>query len=219
MAAVWTAAFVAPRAETGRDNQRDERSFDQTIGAHARELFGEGRQTFRFDTFADKHFCGDALKLHQAIEGARFGGVGAGLSPAAALGAGLKVDSTALPPSLVDAVLHGAVDLNDPANTLALLRLNAVIGVVPIGSTAIGGLQSVGVTCALCHSTVDDSVAPGIGRRRDGWPNRDLNVGAIIAMAPDLSAVAALLQVDQPTVRAVANSWGPGRFDAELFLD
>src|SRR5207248_344764 len=164
------------------------------------------------------HFWGDALKLHQAIEGARFGGVGAGLSPAAALGAGLKVDSTALPPSLVDAVLHGAVDLNDPANTLALLRLNAVIGVVPIGSTASGGLQSVGVTCALCHSTVDDSVAPGIGRRRDGWPNRDLNVGAIIAMAPDLSAVAALLQVDQPTVRAVANSWGPGRFDAEQFL-
>ena len=94
-----------------------------------------------------------------------------------------------------------------------------MIGVVPIGSTASGGLQSVGVTCALCHSTVDDSVAPGIGRRRDGWPNRDLNVGAIIAMAPDLSAVAALLQVDQPTVRAVANSWGPGRFDAELFLD
>jgi len=219
MAAVWTAAFVAPRAETGRDNTGNERTFDATIGAHARDLFATGRETFRFDTFGDEHFWGDTLKLHQAIEGARFGGVGPGLSPAAALGAGLKVDSTALPQTLVDGILHGAVDLNDPANTLALLRLNAVLGVVPIGSTPSGGLQSVGITCALCHSSVDDSVAPGIGRRRDGWPNRDLNVGAIIAMAPDLSTVAALLQVDQPTVRAVATSWGPGKFDAELFLD
>jgi len=219
MAAVWTAAFVAARAAGDDNAARGERTFDDAIRDHSRDLFAAGRRTFRFDTFGDEHFWGDTLKLHQAIEGARFGGVGPGLSPAAALGAGLKVDAAALPQTLVDGILRGAVDLNDPANTLALLRLNAVLGVVPIGSTSNGGLQSVGVTCALCHSTVDDSVAPGIGRRRDGWPNRDLNVGAIISMAPDLSAVAALLQVDQPTVRAVANSWGPGKFDAELFLD
>ena len=107
---------------------------------------------------------------------------------------------------------------NDPAVTLALLEANAVVGVTghrdaPAGST------SVGIQCALCHSTVDDSVAPGIGRRLDGWPNRDLNVGAIVALAPDLSAVADLLQTDQATVRTVLNSWGPGKFDAELFLD
>jgi len=219
MAAVWSASFVAPRAEAAPERQQDERPFDQAISAHALDLFAKGRRTFRFDTFGDEHFWGDTLKLHQAIEGSRFGGVGPGLSPAAALGVGLKVDSTALPQALIDGILNGTVNLNDPANTLALLRLNAVLGVVPIGSTPSGGLQSVGVTCALCHSTVDDSVAPGIGRRRDGWPNRDLNVGAIISLAPDLSTVAALLQVDQATVRAVANSWGPGKFDAELFLD
>ena len=217
MAAVWTAAFLAPRAE-GRDG-RDTRSFDETIGKNARDLFSRGRETFRYDTFGDEHFWGDTLKLHQAIEGSRFGGVGDGISPAAALGLGLKVDVDALPATLIDAIRAGAVDLNDPANTLALLRLNAVVGVVPVGTTAKGGMQSMGVTCSLCHSTVDNSFAPGIGHRLDGWPNRDLNVGAIVAAAPDLSAVAALLQVDQPTVRAVARSWGPGRFDAELFLD
>ena len=86
-------------------------------------------------------------------------------------------------------------------------------------SNGAGGLQKVGITCALCHSTVDDSVAPGIGKRLDGWPNRDLNVGAIVNVSPDLSSVAALLGVDEPTVRTVLNSWGPGKFDAELFLD
>src|SRR5439155_2000642 len=117
-------------------------------------------------------------------------------------------------------ITTGRVDLNDPANTLALLNLKAVVGVLPIGApNANGAMQSVGVTCALCHSTVDDSIAPGIGRRRDGWPNRDLNVGAVVALSPDLGAVASLLQVDQATVRAVLNSWGPGKYDAELFLD
>ena len=217
MAAVWTAAFIAPHAE-GRDGN-DDRSFDKAISKNAKDLFSRGRETFRFDTFGDEHFWGDTLKLHQAIEGARFGGVGAGISPAAALGLGLKVDVDALPAMLVDAIRAGKVDLKDPANTLALLRLNAVLGIVPIGTNATGGMQSMGVTCALCHSNVDNSFAPGIGHRLDGWANRDLNVGAIIAAAPDLSVVAALLQVDQTTVRAVANSWGPGRFDAELFLD
>jgi hypothetical protein len=107
---------------------------------------------------------------------------------------------------------------NDPAVTLALLDAKAVVGLTG-HRNANGGLASVGIQCSLCHSTVDNSVAPGIGRRLDGWPNRDLNVGAIIALAPDLSAVADLLQTDQPTVRKVLNSWGVGKFDAQLFLD
>src|SRR6478609_1641375 len=105
MAAVWTAAFFAPHAE-GRDGS-DDRSFDKTISKNAKDLFSRGRETFRFDTFGDEHFWGDTLKLHQAIEGARFGGVGDGLSPAAALGLGLKVDSTALPQALIDGILNG----------------------------------------------------------------------------------------------------------------
>jgi hypothetical protein len=181
-------------------------------------LLVQGRQTFRFDTFGDEAFWGDSLKLHTAIEGERFGGVGPGLSPAAALAAGLKVDVEALPPSVVQALRAGQVNLNDPAVTLLLLDLNAVVGVTGF-KKADGSLRSVGIQCSLCHSTVDDSFAPGIGRRLDGWPNRDLNVGAIVSMAPDLSAVTSLLGVDAATVRSVLASWGPGKFDAELFLD
>src|SRR5262245_36432402 len=122
MATVWTAAFVS--AQSSRVGPREDRPpFDDTIGANALDLFNRGRQIFRFDTFDDQHFWGDTLKLHQAIEGARFGGVGPGVSPAAALGAGLKVDATMLPQSLIDALRQGRVDLNDPANTLALLNL------------------------------------------------------------------------------------------------
>jgi len=189
-------------------------------------LITEGRQTFRFDTFGDEVFWGDTIKLHQAIEGAANGGVGPGVSPAAALQLGLKVDVDALPPAIVDGLKAGTVDLNDPATTLALLRLNAVVGVTGIldgsdasPSPASGPMKSMGIQCALCHSTVDDSFTAGIGHRRDGWANRDLNVGAIVASAPDLSAVANLLGVDQATVRTVLNAWGPGKFDAELLMD
>ena len=181
-------------------------------------MLERGRRIFRFDTFGDEAFWGGTLRLHEAIEGSRFGGVGPGLSPAAALGVGLKVDAEALSASTLDAIRRRRVNLNDPAVTLALLEANAVVG-VSAKRGRDGGLQSVGIQCALCHSTVDNSVAPGIGRRLDGWPNRDLNVGAVIALAPDLSAVADLLQTDQATVRAVLASWGPGRFDAQLFLD
>jgi hypothetical protein len=139
------------------------------------------------------------------------------VSPATALAVGLKVDVDALPDSLSDALRQGKVDLNDPANTVALLQLNAVIGVT--GGVSGGTLTSMGVQCSLCHSTVDDSLAPGIGHRLDGWANRDLNIGAIIALAPDLSGPASLLGVSQDTVRTVLRSWGPGKFDAELFLD
>jgi hypothetical protein len=178
----------------------------------------EGRWIFRYDTFGDEAFWGDTLKLHQAIEGSRFGGVGPGVSPATALAVGLKVDAEALPAHVLNAIARGRVNLDDPAVTLALLDADAVVGVTAHRDGS-GGLASIGIQCALCHSTVDNSVAPGIGRRLDGWPNRDLNVGAIVALAPDLSAFADLLQTDQQTVRFVLNSWGPGKFDAELILD
>jgi cytochrome c peroxidase len=186
-------------------------------------MIEEGRRTFRFDTFGDEDFWGGSLKLHQAIAGATYGGVGPGLSPKTALALGLKVDVAALPSSLRDQLRDGQVNLDDPATTLALLKLNAVVGVTGFfdGDT----LTSFGLQCAFCHSTVDNSFsAPGIssgnvGQRLDGWANRDLNVGAIVALAPDLSAFTSLLRVDDATVRTVLNSWGPGKFDAELILD
>ena len=185
---------------------------------NAQRMLAEGKQTFRFDTFGDEAFWSDALQLHRAIAGATNGGVGPGVSPATALAVGLKVDSDALPAPLVSQLKRGRVNLNDPATTLALLKLNAVVGVKGT-FRADGSLQSVGITCALCHSTVDNSFAPGIGQRLDGWANRDLNVGAIAALSPNLQPVAHLLGVDEATVRTVLQSWGPGKFDAELFLD
>jgi len=178
----------------------------------------EGQEIFRFDTFGDEAFWGDTLKLHRAIEGAKLGGVGPGVSPAAALGVGLKVDVDALPASLITALKERKVNLNDPATTLALLRLNSVVGLTGLFNSQ-GQLSSMGIQCALCHSTVDDSLAPGIGRRLDGWGNRDLNVGAIISLAPNLDPLADVLDVDIATVKKVLAGWGPGKFDAELFLD
>ena len=194
-------------------------SFEAETDLHATAMLAEGRRVFRFETFGDEAFWGDTLKLHQAIQGSRFGGVGTGLSPKAALAAGLKVDAAALPAALVAAISAGKVDLNDPATTLALLKLNAVVGVKGIFDADGQRLTSVGLTCAVCHSTVDNSFAPGIGKRLDGWPNRDLNVGAVIALSPDLSAVDRLLGVPDQVTRKVLASWGPGKFDAELFLD
>jgi hypothetical protein len=191
---------------------------DRAINASALTTIEDGRNIFRFDTFGDEEFWGDRLKLHQAIQGANLGGVGPGVSPSTALGVGLKVDADALPRPLRGQLKRGQLDLDDPATTLVLLELNAVVGITGFFDDG-GGLRSVGIQCALCHSTVDDSFAPGIGRRLDGWPNRDLNVGAIIALAPDLSVVTTLLGVDDATVRSVLNAWGPGKFDAELFLD
>jgi hypothetical protein len=170
----------------------------------------KGRTIFRYDTFGDEAFWGDTLRLHETV---------ASLTPRDALRLGLKVDSASLPPRLRLQLRRGQVNLDDPATTLALLRLDAVVGVAgrftPDGNT----LRSIGIRCALCHSTVNNSLAPGIGRRLDGWANRDLNVGAIIAAAPDLTPFAKLLKVDQPTVRAVLKSWGPGKFDPFLVLD
>lgn len=210
----WGLAGAGGESErTGGDGIRD----------HARDMLREGRQTFRFDTFGDEAFWGDTLQLHQAIAGAAHGGVGPGVSPRTALAVGLKVDREALPPQLVKDLQAGLVDLDSPATTLALLRLDAVLGVKGFFA-ADGRLQSLGITCALCHSTVDNAFAPGIGHRLDGWANRDLDVGTIVSLAPNLQPVADLLSlrgslVDVAAVRQVLASWGPGMFDAALFLD
>jgi hypothetical protein len=207
-------AIISQTSNSGRNSH----DFDGVIQKSARDLMDQGRQTFRFDTFGDEDFWGDSLKLHKAIAGSKLGGVGPGVSPRTALAVGLKVDSEVLPPELVEGIRKGRVDLDDPASTLALLRLNAVVGVTGFFDQT-GQIQKMGIQCALCHSVVDDSFAPGIGRRLDGWANRDLNVGAIIALAPDLSPVTNLLGVDDATLRKVLTSWGPGKFDAEVFLD
>jgi mono/diheme cytochrome c family protein len=192
--------------------------FDAVIEDNAQRLLREGRQIFRYDTFGDEAFWGDALQLHRAIAGEKHGGVGPGVSPKTALAVGLKVDLDALPPVLQRQLRAGQVNLDDPATTLALLKLNAVVGVTghfnPDGTPG-----SMGVQCAFCHSTVDDALAPGIGHRLDGWANRDLNVGAIVALAPNLQPFSQMLGVDVETVKRVLNSWGPGRFDAELDKD
>ena len=191
---------------------------DVAIFTSATALLDEGRAAFRHDTFGSEAFWGAALRLHQPIAGTNHGGIGPGVSPRTALAVGLKVDSDALPKSLKRALAEGNVDLDDPANTLALLRLNSVVGVRGFFDES-GALASLGIQCALCHSTVDNSFAPGIGHRLDGWPNRDLNVGAIVNLSPDVSVLTNALEVDEATVRTVLQSWGPGKFDAELILD
>jgi hypothetical protein len=201
----------------GKADETSGNDFDRVILRNNARLFTEGRHIFRYDTFGDEAFWGNALKLHLALAGTNHGGVGPGVSPRSALAVGLKVDVQALPHSLQAKLRAGEVNLDDPATTLALLQLNSVVGVT--GFFTNGALKSMGIQCALCHSTVDDSFAPGIGRRLDGWPNRDLNVGVIINLAPDVLPFMAALQVGEATVRTVLNSWGPGKFDAALLLD
>jgi len=192
--------------------------FDRVIEDNAETLLQEGRRTFRFDTFGSEAFWGGALRLHEAIAGADLGGVGPGISPGTALAVGLKVDVDALPANLQQFLRLGRVDLDNPATTLKLLELNAVVGLTGFFDSN-RRLTSIGIQCALCHSNVDDSLAPGIGHRLDGWPSQDLNIGAIVALAPNLQPFADLLEVPVDTVRTVLNSWGPGRFDAALILD
>lgn len=167
------------------------------------QLAAEGREIFRFDTFGNEVFWTDTLRLHEVIASA--------VSPATALEVGLRVDVDALPQSVRDAIAAGQVDLNDPATTVTLLKLNAVVGVQGTVETVNGQdvLMRVGVTCALCHATVDNSFAPGIGRRLDGWPNRELNVGAIVALSPAVPAAQ----------KAVYNSWGKGMYDPRFNID
>ena len=155
----------------------------------------EGQQIFRFDTFGDEQFWTDTLHLNQVIETA--------VDPTTALKVGLKVDADVLPPGILQ-----TVDLKSPATTVALLKMNAIVG-VKAEVDAQNHITRLGITCALCHSTVDNSVMPGIGHRKDGWPNRDLNVGAIIALSPVLPA----------DTKAVYNSWGPGMYDPRFNID
>lgn len=192
--------------------------YDRAVDERAREQIDEGRNIFRFDTFGNEAFWGGALQLHKAIAGAQNGGVGPGVSPKTALEVGLKVDADALPSDLQEQIKAGQVNLDDPKTTIALLKLNAVVGVKGIFDTN-GNLISMGVQCALCHSTVDDSFASGIGRRLDGWAARDLNIGKIISLAPNLTPYTDSLNVDEATLKKVLDSWGPGRFDAILDKD
>ena len=185
---------------------------------NANKMLAEGKQTFRFETFGDETYWTDALQINKAIAGEKNGGIGAGLSPKAALAAGLKVDMEVIPADVAAAIKAGKVNLDDPAVTLTLLQLNAVVGVKGTFD-AKKNLVSIGLTCASCHSTVDNAFLPGIGHRLDGWANRDLNVGAIVSMAPNLKPITDALGVDVATVKKVLASWGPVKFDAELNLD
>lgn len=166
-------------------------------------LVAQGKDIFRFDTFGDETQWTDALRLHEVI--------GAAVDPVTALSVGLKVDADALPAAVVQGIKDGSIDLKSPDTTIALLKLNAVVGVKGTVENKSGKdtLTRVGITCALCHSTVDNSFAPGIGKRLDGWPNRDLDPGAIIALSPAL---------DAPT-KAVYNSWGKGKYDPRFNFD
>ncbi|HET9986242.1 MAG TPA: hypothetical protein VFQ38_21765 [Longimicrobiales bacterium] len=184
--------FGAPRAADDAVRRR----LDQQLAA-------QGKQIFRYDTFGDEVFWTDTLRHHEVIEHS--------VSPEMALQVGLKVDADALPQSVKDALKAGKVDLKSPATTVTLLKLNAVVGLKGTVRT-VGGrdtLTRLGITCALCHSTVDNSFAPGIGHRLDGWPNRDLNVGAIVALSPKLTAAQ----------KAVYTSWGKGMYDARYNID
>jgi mono/diheme cytochrome c family protein len=192
------ATVVTLLASCGRDGPTEprERALDPALVA-------AGKEIFRFDTFGDEQFWTDTLRMHEVIQRV--------VTPAVALSVGLKVDSDALPPEVKTALAGAQVDLNSTATTLALLKLNAVVGVKGEVQT-VGGrdtLVRVGITCALCHSTVDNSFADGIGRRQDGWPNTTLNPGAIIALSPALSEAQ----------KAVYNSWGPGRYDPRFNFD
>lgn len=167
------------------------------------QTVADGRDIFRFDTFGDEQFWTDTARMHEVVQKS--------VSPATALSVGLKVDADAIPPDVAAAIKAGKVDLKDPATTVTLLKLNAVVGLKGTVTTVNGkdNLTRLGITCALCHSTVDNSFSKGIGHRKDGWPNRDLNVGAIIALSPAITAAQ----------KAIYSSWGPGKYDPRFNID
>jgi mono/diheme cytochrome c family protein len=163
----------------------------------------EGQRIFRFETFDDEVFWTDKARMHEVVQQS--------LSATMALKVGLKVDADSIPPDVAAAIKGGKVDLESPSTTVTLLKLNAVVGLKGTVKTVDGkeSLVRLGITCALCHSTVDNSFLPGIGHRQDGWPNRDLNIGAIIALSPAIT----------PEQKAVYNSWGPGKYDPRYNID
>lgn len=167
-------------------------------------LVSQGQRIFRHETFGDERYWTDTARMHEVVQRS--------VSPRLALAVGLKVDVDALPQAVRDALAAGQVDLASPATTVVLLKLGAVVGLEgKVAQTAAGKdtLTSLGITCAMCHSTVDNSFAPGIGHRQDGHPNHDLNVGAIVALSPALPAA----------TKAILDSWGPGKYDARTSFD
>jgi hypothetical protein len=201
-----------------RTQQAPKEDFEEKIFDNAKEMMEAGKETFRYDAFGSEAFWGDQLRLHTAIARKEKGGIGKGLSPKAALQAGLKADVGKVPRLVLQVLKEGAASLDDPDTTLELLRAEAVVGVKGFFDDK-NNLKSIGITCALCHSTVDDSFMRGIGRRLDGWPNRDLDVGAVIAMAPNLKPFTDHLGISEEDLRKVLTSWGPGKYDAEVNLD
>jgi len=190
-------ALLGALAACGTDAVKTAAPADEAL------ILAQGRDTFRYDTFGNESQWTDVLRMHEVIAKA--------VDPTTALSVGLKVDAQALPPAVVKGIQDGSISLKSPATTVALLKLDAVVGLRGTIET-VGGrdrLTHVGITCALCHSTVDDSFAPGIGKRLDGWPNRDLNPGAIIALSPALDA----------KTRAVYDSWGRGKYDPRYNQD
>lgn len=182
------------RISTNSDTSSDDRS-PQTLAA--------GQRIFRYETFGDEQFWTDTARMPEVVQKS--------VSPAVALSVGLKVDADAIPPDVAQAIKSGKVDLKNPATTVTLLKLNAIVGLNGTVNT-VGRkdtLIRLGITCALCHSTVDSAFAPGIGHRKDGWPNRDLNVGAIIALSPAIP----------PAQKTVLKSWGPGKYDPRTNID
>lgn len=149
----------------------------------------DGQSIFRHDTFGNEQYWTDTLRLHEVITQR--------LDPTTALQHGLKVDAEAVPPGALD-----SADLSSPATTVALLKANAIVGIKAMVDEN-NQVTRVGITCALCHSTVDNSTKENIGRRIDGAPNRQLNVGALLAMSP----------VVTDEQKQVFNSWGPGKYD------
>jgi len=201
---LWSLAFAVTLLSACRESRptapavSDSALTEENVGDGL--TVERGRQIFRFDTFGDETFWTDTLRMHEVIRSS--------VSPNKARSVGLKVDVTALPNSVKDALAAGKINLDDPAVTVTLLKLGAVVGLMGVVD-ANNVLQRVGITCAICHSTVDNSFAPSIGRRLDGWPNRDLNPGAIIALSPALT----------PAQKAVYNSWGPGMYDPRFNID
>jgi mono/diheme cytochrome c family protein len=168
-----------------------------------RTLIAQGQDIFRYNTFGNEVFWTDTARMHEVIASS--------VSPALALAVGLNVDADALPQAVKDAIVAGKVDLNSPATTVTLLKLNSVVGLHGTVASVNGRdtLVAVGITCALCHSRVDDSFAPGIGRRQDGRAATNLNVGAIVALSPAIP--------DQ--LKAILRSWGPGKYDPRINRD
>ena len=207
MSRVWllVGALLLPgcKSKEPPPNGAAQAATDSAARASSAETVATGQEVFRHETFGDEQFWSDTARMHEVIQKS--------VSPELALSVGLKVDAAAIPADVAQAIKDGKVNLKDPATTVTLLKLNSVVGLKGTVES-VGGKDSlvrVGITCALCHSTVDNSFAPGIGQRLDGWPNRDLNVGAIVALSPAIT----------PAQKRVYSSWGPGKYDPRYNQD